>query len=171
MILLDSFTLSRSSQAQREAITTVQSLLILSGPVTDGQLAAAGHLLTRREYEEVEEERAIAGDCGYPCCSNRLPRDYANSVGRFKVGLGDQKIHKTQVNYVFKSWGESCTIKSYSSESPPLPELDPAWMYCCICELSSDSDLIADVAGKREILQLLLHGQQPADTWQPPSGT
>ena len=45
----------------------------------------------------MEEERAIAGECGYPCCGNQLPRDYANSGGRFKVGLGDGRVHRTEV--------------------------------------------------------------------------
>eukprot|EP01137_Pigoraptor_chileana_P019857 Opistho-2@6444 len=76
-------------EAERQAFQ--MQLKLIDGPVDASALLAAANHIQPSHYADIVEERHIARVCGYPLCSNRLPRE--DSKGIYKISLPEKKVY------------------------------------------------------------------------------
>lgn len=100
---------------EKDRITTVSEavhklqLALLDGIEDDGQLFAAGSLMSRSDYEDVVTERTISNLCGYPLCPNSLPTDHPKK-GQYRISIKEHRVYNLHETYLYCC--SSCLINS-----------------------------------------------------------
>ncbi|XP_021734525.1 putative RNA polymerase II subunit B1 CTD phosphatase RPAP2 homolog [Chenopodium quinoa] len=91
-----------------EAVHKLQ-LALLDGIEDDGQLFAAGPLMSRSDYGDVVTERTIANLCGYPLCPNSLPAEHPKK-GQYRISIKEHRVYDLHETYLYCC--SSCLINS-----------------------------------------------------------
>ncbi|XP_065878875.1 putative RNA polymerase II subunit B1 CTD phosphatase RPAP2 homolog [Euphorbia lathyris] len=97
-----------NSVSVKSTVHKIQTFL-LEGIKNEGQLFAAGSLMSCGDYQDVVIERSLAKICGYPLCSNSLPSD-APQKGRYHISLKEHKVYDLNETYMYCS--SSCIVSS-----------------------------------------------------------
>ncbi|GAQ83472.1 hypothetical protein KFL_001500020 [Klebsormidium nitens] len=118
--------LARTLREHNAAVFEAQ-MALLEGPTTDKQLQASRRLLPKSDYDDIIEERAIAGVCGYPLCDNVLPQKDSRK-GHYRISLAHKRVFDTSdtvrfcgLDHVVRSGAFRASLED---ERPLLPTGD-----------------------------------------------
>lgn len=95
-----------------DAVHRIQLALLDGAATSEGQLLAAGTLLSQPDYDDVVVERSLARLCGHPLCTKALSStaDSQRRRGRYRIALREHKVYDLEETYKYCS--QACLVSS-----------------------------------------------------------
>mmetsp|Transcript_732 Transcript_732/g.1501 ORF Transcript_732/g.1501 Transcript_732/m.1501 type:complete len:259 (-) Transcript_732:407-1183(-) len=82
---------------------------LIDAVATAEVLSAARTLLHPKHYDDVVEERALSGCCGFPCCANQL--DTSIKAPRYSISVSQRKVY--DVEFMHRFCSQECAKNSH----------------------------------------------------------
>eukprot|EP01113_Clastostelium_recurvatum_P046126 TRINITY_DN8039_c0_g1_i2.p1 TRINITY_DN8039_c0_g1~~TRINITY_DN8039_c0_g1_i2.p1 ORF type:complete len:475 (+),score=90.60 TRINITY_DN8039_c0_g1_i2:148-1572(+) len=103
---------------EKQAYEYQRHMIRVDNNLTPLEFVDMGARMMPDQYEDVIQERSLAGLCGYPLCTHKLPHSVLEPTQRYQISIKDKKVYDLQQLRYFHA--EQCYINSrlYATQIP-----------------------------------------------------